>query len=87
MDLSPLSSCTDLEDVLIGECTLISDLTPLSVLKSLRNLECPGIDPHASLLPLLSYTGLRYLRCDEDAMDLDELNRRRPDLNPDVDYR
>ena len=79
-DLSPLSACTALEILIINNCPLITSLNPLSALKNFNSLICRGIDPQTSLLPFASCTGLKQLFCDDDAMDLDELRTRRPDL-------
>ena len=78
-DLSPLSACTALEVLQITVCPLITSLVPLSNLKSLKKLYCEG-GLHTSLLPLASCTGLKELWCDVHAVDVRELQRRRPDI-------
>ena len=85
-DLSSLSACPALEKLDISNCPLIISLAPLSHLKNLEELRCNGIDPQPSLLPLASCIGLKKLRCAEEAVDLQELRRRRPHLiiNPAV---
>ena len=79
-DLSPLSHLTALASLEIIDCPLITKLEPLSNLRNLNELYCYGIHPDTSLLPLASCTGLKELECDRDAVDLEELMRRRPDL-------
>ena len=79
-DLSFLSACSALNFLSIRFCPLITSLAPLSSLKILQKLHCDGIDPETSLMPLISCTGLEELQCDQDAVDLEELCRRRPDL-------
>ena len=71
-DLSPLSICINLETLVIIGCFLIASLAPLSWLHNLHTLDCRGIDSKASLLPLLSCNGLAELRCNRDAVDLDQ---------------
>ena len=79
-ELSFLSSFTALEDLGVTDCPLITSLAPLSNLKGLQRLRCRGIHPRTSLLPLASCTGLVELRCQYEAVDLEELRRRRPEL-------
>ena len=79
-DISPLSACSALKKLEITYCPLITSLAPLSSLQYLQSLCCYGIDPQTSLLPLTSCTGLIELTCDEDAVGLEELRRRRPRL-------
>ena len=83
-DLSPLSACTALEELEIVNCPLITSLAPLSTLMDLKKLYCDGIDPQTSLLPLISCASLEYLQCDEDAVDLEELRRKRPTIKIEV---
>jgi hypothetical protein len=78
-DLSPLSSLTNLHELYFGYCPITS-LFPLSNLKNLQKLDCRFIDPQTSLLPLASCTGLKELECDEEAVDLEELRNRMPQL-------
>ena len=79
-DLSPLSSCKDLEVLEIIRCPLITSLASLSTLKKLKTVYCGGIAPTASLLPLASCAELKVLKCHPDAVDLDELRRRMTSL-------
>ena len=79
-DLSPLSSCTRLKMLLLGGNYEIKDLSPLSVCTNLEELEICGIRPETSLLPLASCTRLKELKCRPDAINLNELMIRRPDL-------
>ena len=79
-DLSPLSSMPLLEELSIFRCSSIQSLDPLSGLMNLHYLDCFGIDPQTSLLPLASCTGLKDLRCNIKAMDLRELKKMRPEF-------
>lgn len=79
-DLSFLSACLALEYLDISKCPRITDLAPLSNLNNLKQLICFDIFPEASVLPLTSCAGLKILKCNEDAADLDELRRRKPGL-------
>jgi len=79
-DLSPLSSLQLLEVLELFICSDIKSLSPLSGLKNLRDLSCIDIDPETSLLPLLSCAGLKELMCSPNAVDLDELRRKLPEL-------
>jgi Leucine-rich repeat (LRR) protein len=73
----PVSVCTALECLHITGCSLITSLAPLLHLQHLETLKCEGIHPQTSLLPLISCTGLKELWCSPNAVDLDELRRRR----------
>jgi hypothetical protein len=75
---SPVSGCTSLEHLDINGCPLITNLAPLSTL--MNTLLCNGIDPETSLLPLILCTGLEWLECDENALDHEELEKRRPKI-------
>ena len=78
--LAPLSSLVNLKSLDVHWCPLVNSLAPLSTLTNLTTLGCDQIAPETSLLPLVSCTGLRELTCCPDAVDLEELRRRRPDL-------
>lgn len=80
-DLSPLASCSALETLDINHCRLITSLAPLSTLKNLQHLNCRGVHPETSLLPLLSCFGLKTLYCNPDAVDLNKVKARRPELS------
>jgi hypothetical protein len=84
-DLCSLSGCTSLELLNINGCPLINNLAPLSALAKLKELSCREIDPQTSVLPLASCVGLERFYCTLDAVDLDKLKRRRPDLRFDID--
>jgi hypothetical protein len=77
-DISPLSSCTDLETLDIDKCTLITSLAPLSKLTHLKLLCCSFIHFETSVLPLAVCNGLGRLCCNGNAVDLAELRRRSP---------
>ena len=86
-DISPLSECTTLETLDISFCPLITSLAPLSqfillnsALKNLKTIRCQGIDPQTSLLPLASCPGLVEVLCSPNAIDIEELKKRRPDI-------
>jgi internalin A len=79
-DISPISACTSLEDLELTDCPLITSLAPLSNLENLQILDCRFIDPQTSFLPLASCTGLKELQCNTEAVDLEELRNRRPQL-------
>ena len=79
-DLSPLSACSALEDLDICLCPLITSLAPLSTLQHLKRLQSINIHPETSLLPLASCTGLKELWCNPNAVELDEIMRRRPQM-------
>ena len=78
-DLFPLSACPALEKLGITLCPLITSLSPLSRLMNLKELLW-DIHPETSLLPLASCTGLKQIHCSPDAVDLESLRKRRPDL-------
>jgi hypothetical protein len=77
--LSPLSSMSLLEKLTILACMKIKSLNPLSGLMNLQMLNC-HVNPQTSLLPLASCTGLKKLKCDQGAMDLEVLRRNLPGL-------
>ena len=78
--LEPLSRNLNLEFLRFGNCPLISSLDSLSSLKKLKSIHCPGINPQTSLLPLAACNGLESVWCLYNAVDLDELRSRRPDI-------
>ena len=78
--LEPLRRCTELERLNINFNSKINNLDPLSELVNLKRLYCHGINPQTSVLPLASCKGLRELRCDPKAADLNELQKKKPDL-------
>ena len=82
-DVTPLTRCRKLKKLSLSGCPLIHDLTPLSALSSLTTISCVGISMSTSLIPLASCTGLKELTCHRQAVDLEELKRRRPDLKVD----
>jgi Leucine-rich repeat (LRR) protein len=71
--LSPLSLMPLLENLSIYHCKNIKSLDPLSGLMNLKKLDCIGIHPQTSLLPLVSCTGLKELRCDRNAVNVEDL--------------
>ena len=79
--LAPISNLKNLQRLECAVCPLITSLSPLSNLKNLKELLCYGIEPQTSLLPLASCTGLEKLECDAEAVDLEELRNRMPQLN------
>ena len=79
-DLSPLSSMVLMEELSILACEPES-LQPLSGLMNLQRVDCREIDPSVSLQPLESCTGLTLLKCDENAVGLEELKRKLPGLS------
>ena len=83
-DLSPLSECKELAELNISDCPLINHLGPLSSLMKLHYINCYKIGPETSLLPLASCTGLKRIFCGKVAKDLEELTRRRPDIQIDT---
>ena len=78
--LHPLSNQSNLKILGCSHCPLITSLDSLSTLLNLKTLDCYGIDPQTSLLPLASCIGLKQLRCSPYVVDLEELMRRRPQL-------
>jgi hypothetical protein len=78
--LAPISSLSNLRELDCRWCPLIISLSPLSNLKNLQNLVCHGIGPQTSHLFLASCTGLKELECLPDAVDLEELRNRMPQL-------
>ena len=75
-DLSLLSSMSLLEELVICFCDRIKSLDPLSGLMNLRKINCQGIDPQTSLLPLASCTGLDDLWFSRNAVDLELLKKK-----------
>jgi Leucine-rich repeat (LRR) protein len=55
----------------------VKDLSPLTRLKNLEELDCWGIPQTTSLLPLARCCKLKQLNCSRNAIDLDELKEKR----------
>ena len=85
-DLSPLLYCKSLMTLDLTGCLSIQDLSPISSLKKLNTISCLLFHPHTSLLPLASCTGLKELKCNHGAVDLEELKRMRPEVKISQDF-
>jgi hypothetical protein len=58
----------------------VEDLSPLTRLQNLEELNCWGIPESTSLLPLAKCYKLQKFSCSRNAMDLDELREKIPDV-------
>lgn len=64
----------------MGHGLSVDDLSPLTKLKNLEELNCFSIPSTTSLLPLVRCRKLVMVRCYNFALDLDELRHLRPDV-------
>ena len=71
---------TKLRLLYVGYHLPVNDLSPLTRLQNLEELICWGIPSTPSLLPLVKCYKLKMIRCRKNAMGLEELRERRPDI-------